>query len=111
MALTVDGKNRLLLRYVENETLFIDLMTDDGDGGPLTAEERKSLTFGSPSNGKIDITSNIVFDVDAGRVAKKIIFGAIVSDILFPYGEVNITNETFVTAGTYTLTKFEITLT
>ena len=77
--------------------------------------DTKAVTWGSPSAGSpsatvsiIDIASSVIFNVATGITVTGLRLLNAGGTVL---GEVDIANETFATAGTYTLTKLEIKLT
>jgi hypothetical protein len=106
MALSIDGKN-LLLQILNTKT-ELRLAIYDNQGTPQDIDT-KPVTFSSPLSGKINISSNVVFNIGANKTVTRIdLYETTLSNV---FASVSITNEFFATAGTYTLTKFEITLT
>ena len=114
MALSTNGKNTMLSQLA-SVALYASLHTGNpGDNGANEVSggsyARKSLTWGSPSNGQIAITNQPVFDVPGGTTVSYVGLWSATSGGTF-YGAADVTDESFTNAGTYTLTSFTVSLT
>jgi hypothetical protein len=96
---------------------FLSLHTDtvgSGSGNEVTggspAYARKSVTWNAASSGNLDNSNTSVFDVPAGTTIRRVgFFDAVTSGTY--YGDADITDETYGSQGTYTVTDADITLT
>jgi hypothetical protein len=106
MALSTLGKNLLLKILNDKSTLRMAIYDNQGTPQDINTQP---ATFGVASGGKINISSNVVFSIPQNKTVTRIdLYETVLEEV---YASVAITNEFFATAGTYTLTKFEITLT
>lgn len=105
--LVAAGKNLMLSGFTGTAT-YVSLHTDDPStnganevaGGSYA---RKSASWGSPSNGSVTNSGNIVFDVPASTTIKFIGYWSASSGGTFYGSRALDTNQTFATAGTYTI--------
>lgn len=67
----------------------------------------ETITFAAASGGSMDLSANVVFDVAATKTVSNIAIADTNSGLL---ALVDITNETFTNAGTYTLTQLLVSL-
>jgi hypothetical protein len=77
--------------------------------GGSPAYARKSVTFGTPSNGQMAATNQPVFDVPGGTTVTHVGFWSAVSGGTF-LGWSDVTDESFAGQGTYTLTSATLDL-
>jgi hypothetical protein len=96
---------------------FLSLHTDtvgSGSGNEVTggspAYARKSVTWNAASSGNLDNSNTSVFDVPAGTTIRRVGFFDAVTAGTY-YGDADITDETYGSQGTYTVTDADITLT
>jgi hypothetical protein len=96
---------------------FLSLHTDtvgSGSGNEVTggspAYARKSVTWNAAASGNLDNSNTSVFDVPAGTTIRRVGFFDAVSAGTY-YGDADITDETYGSQGTYTVTDADITLT
>ena len=96
---------------------FLSLHTDAVGGGSgnevsggSPAYARKSVTWNAASSGNLDNSNTSVFDVPAGTTIRRVgLFDAVSAGTY--YGDADITDETYGSQGTYTVTDADITLT
>jgi hypothetical protein len=96
---------------------FLSLHTDtvgSGSGNEVTggspAYARKSVTWSAASGGNLDNSNTSVFDVPAGTTIRRVGFFSASTAGTY-YGDADITDETYGSQGTYTVTDADITLT
>jgi hypothetical protein len=96
---------------------FASLHTDvigSGSGNEVTggapAYIRKSLTWSASSGGAMDSSNTQAFDVPAATTIARVGFFSAETAGTF-YGDAEITDETYGSQGTYTVTDADITLT
>ncbi len=77
--------------------------------GGSPAYARKAVTFGAASGGAIAATNQPVFDVPGGTTVTHVGFWSAVSGGTF-LGYADVTDETFASQGTYTLTSSQLDL-
>jgi hypothetical protein len=106
------GKN-IMLDALAGQALFASLHT--ADPGTSGANEvsgggyaRQSITWFAASAGNLDNNANPTFSVPAGTVSWFGLWTASSGGTLLATGD--LTDETFVLAGTYTLTDVDVTL-
>lgn len=105
--LVAAGKNLMLSGFTGTAT-YVSLHTDDPStnganevtGGTYA---RKSAGWGSPSNGAVTNAGDIVFNVPASTTIKFIGYWSASSGGTFYGSRALDTNQTFATAGTYTI--------
>lgn len=105
--LVAAGKN-LMLSGFTGTAAYVSLHTDDPStnganevaGGSYA---RKSASWGSPANATVTNSGNIVFDVPASTTIKFIGYWSASSSGTFYGSRALDTNQTFATAGTYTI--------
>jgi len=107
--LVAAGKNLMLSGFTGTAT-YVSLHTDDPStnganevtGGTYA---RQSAAWGSPSNGAVSNASNIVLNVPASTTIKFIGYWSASSGGTFYGSRALDTNQTFATAGTYTVSS------
>ena len=88
-------------------TILIGAYTTDADTANLTSE---TATYSTPASGAMDITSNVVLNIDAGAsVAHLRIHKSSYPNESYIYKK-DITAESFTFAGTITITSAEISI-
>ena len=105
--LVAAGKNLMLTGFTGTAT-YVSLHTADPStnganevtGGSYA---RKSAAWGSPSNGSVSNGSNVVFDVPAATTITHIGYWSASTSGTFYGSRALDTNQTFATAGTYTV--------
>lgn len=113
MALVNNAKH-VMLDELATVAVFVSLHTADPGatgtnevtGGSYT---REAITWNPASSGALDNDANPVFDVPAGTTITHVGLWSAASGGTW-YGSDDITSEVFGSAGTYTLTDFDITL-
>lgn len=95
----------------------LSLHTDivgSGSGNEVTggapAYARKSITWNTASGGALDSSNTQAFDVPSGTTIARVGFFSALAAGTF-YGDAEITDETYGSQGTYTVTDADITLT
>jgi hypothetical protein len=108
MSLQTVAKNAMLVPIGSNVThLQIGQFV-----GSFTSKDTKTVSWGSASAGKINISSNVVFTIEPFTTVNQIrLFAGNPSSGGVLWGIVDVTAEAFENAGTYTLTSLEIALT
>lgn len=115
MGYSTTGKNTMLSALIGSAVYASLHNNDPGDNGANEISggsppyARKSLTWGSPSNGQAAITNQPVFDVPASTTVKYVGLWSASSGGTF-YGSADVTDETFTNQGTYTITSFTVDL-
>lgn len=105
--LVAAGKNLFLSGFTASAT-YVSLHTADpstNGGSEVTGGSytRESASWGSPSNGTVTNSGNIVFDVPGSTTISYLGYWSAASGGTF-YGSVALdTAQTFATAGTYTI--------
>jgi len=115
MGLNITAKNAMLSSLI-SQAVYASIHNNDpaenganeiSGGSPAYA--RKSLTWGTPSNGSVSITNQPVFDIPAGTTVKYIGLWSASTGGTF-YGSAAVTNETYSGQGTYTVTSGTISI-
>lgn len=111
--LTADGKH-VGLDAIAGEAGFAALHDGDpGDGSDNEISggsyEREAVTWGSASNGQVQLSNQPQFSVPAGAVRYVSFWSAAEGGTC--YGTDQVTEEVFADAGTYTLTSGTLSLT
>jgi len=116
MGLNTTAKNAMLSSIISQAVYASIHNNDPGEtganeiSGGSPAYARKSLTWGTPSNGSVSITNQPVFDIPAGTTVKYVGLWSAPTGGTF-YGSVAVTNETYTGQGTYIITSGTISLT
>jgi len=105
--LVAAGKNLMLSGFTGTAT-YVSLHTDDPSTGGTNevaggSYARVSAAWGSPSNGAVTNGSNIAFNVPASTTIKFIGYWSASTSGTFYGSRALDTNQTFATAGTYTI--------
>lgn len=113
--LNASGKNALLAGLTSQAT-YVSLHTADPSttgtsevtgGNPAYA--RKSITWGSPSNGSVASGSNVVFDVPGSTTITHLGYWTAATNGTFLGSRALDASQTFATQGTYTISSGNLT--
>ena len=99
------------------DTLITHVSAHTADPGSTGTSEvtggsyaRQSITFGAAASGNLDSSNAPVIPIPAGTTITHLGLWSAVSAGTF-YGSADITDETFASAGNYTVTDFDVNLT
>lgn len=116
MPLNANGENALLDGGLKAAATFASLHTADPGttgtnevSGGSPAYARKSISWGTPSNGAMSTNANIVFDVPASTTIQFLGYWSASTGGTFYGSRALDTNQTFATQGTYTIASGNLT--